>query len=97
VNSESWRDQARCLIPGGISHDPDFFPEVGDKADMRRRAKSKCFACNVRTECLDWALKAEGRASAQDRYGIFGAMEPTERYHEFRNREAEEANSARLG
>lgn len=71
------------------SHDPNFYPEVGNKADMRGRAKGKCFACPVRSDCLEWALQLEGNADANHRYGILGGLDPAERAAEFRNRRNE--------
>ncbi len=90
-----WRSEAYCMLTNRNrnSHDPNFFPEVGNKADMQGRAKGKCFSCNVRTECLDWAFEVEGLAADQHhRYGIYGAMNPAERTAEGRNRIAEKEN-----
>lgn len=85
MRTEAWRESARCKTADG-SHDPDFFPEVGRKNEMRARAKRKCFACPVVQECLEWALQLEGGSDGNHRYGILGGMEPVERAMEHRSR-----------
>lgn len=98
MKSEDWREQAKCLLdnPNPESHDPDFFPEVHRKPEMRSRAKAKCFSCEVRSDCLEWAMAAEGDADANHRYGIAGGMDPTQRAMERRFRRTEERNRAAL-
>lgn len=61
-----WQDQAACL-----SADPDlFFPERGSPGDSAKRV---CVTCDVRLECLEYAL-ANG-----ERYGIWGGLTERER------------------
>ncbi len=90
---EEWRTRAKCLLDNDNpnSHNPDFYPEVGAKAEMRQRAKGKCFMCAVRSDCLEWAMETEGAASTEHRYGILGALDPAERAAEYRNRRNEAA------
>jgi WhiB family redox-sensing transcriptional regulator len=59
-------DQALCA-----QTDPDsFFPEKGQStAD----AKRTCMACEVRVQCLDYAL------SHGEQYGVWGGLSERER------------------
>ena len=66
-NSElSWQERALCA-----QTDPEaFFPEKGGST---REAKRVCLSCDVRGECLEYAL-------AQDeRFGIWGGLSERER------------------
>jgi WhiB family redox-sensing transcriptional regulator len=61
-----WQERANCL---GV--DPDlFFPERGAST---REAKAVCRGCEVRVECLEYAL-ANG-----EKFGIWGGMSERER------------------
>jgi WhiB family redox-sensing transcriptional regulator len=61
-----WQERANCL---GV--DPDlFFPERGAST---REAKSVCRSCEVRLECLEYAL-AHG-----EKFGIWGGLSERER------------------
>lgn len=61
-----WQERARC-----IEADPDlFFPERGSPGDSAKRV---CVECDVRLECLEYAL-ANG-----ERYGIWGGLTERER------------------
>jgi WhiB family redox-sensing transcriptional regulator len=61
-----WQERALCA-----QTDPEaFFPEKGGST---REAKRICAGCEVRAECLDYAL-------AQDeRFGIWGGLSERER------------------
>lgn len=63
----AWMDYAACAEVGGDLH----FPEKGGSV---RQAKQVCRACEVRAECLDYALR-----TAQV-FGIWGGMSAPERY-----------------
>ena len=61
-----WRDRARCA-----EADPDaFFPEKGGST---RLAKQVCRACEVRSECLQYAL------DHNEPFGIWGGLSERER------------------
>jgi WhiB family transcriptional regulator, redox-sensing transcriptional regulator len=61
-----WQEQANCL---GV--DPDlFFPERGAST---KEAKSVCRACEVRTDCLEYAL------TNSEKFGIWGGLSERER------------------
>lgn len=61
-----WQSYALCA-----EVDPElFFPEKGVSAATARKI---CFACPVRTECLDWAI-SNGETS-----GVWGGLSERER------------------
>src|SRR5258705_13711775 len=61
-----WQERANCL---GV--DPDlFFPERGAST---KEAKGVCGGCEVRTECLEYALRHG------EKFGIWGGMSERER------------------
>src|SRR6202030_4219276 len=61
-----WQDQALCA-----QTDPEaFFPEKGGST---RDAKRVCRSCDVRAECLEYALEHD------ERFGIWGRMSERER------------------
>src|SRR5690242_16462992 len=61
-----WQDRARCA-----ETDPEaFFPEKGGST---REAKKVCRACEVRAECLEYALQHD------ERFGIWGGLSERER------------------
>ena len=67
-----WRHRALCR-----DEDPElFFPigTTGPAAAQVDEAKAVCRRCDVRTECLQWALE-----SGQDA-GVWGGMSEQERY-----------------
>lgn len=62
----AWKDQALCA-----QTDPEaFFPEKGGST---REAKRVCQSCEVRAECLEYALAND------ERFGIWGGMSERER------------------
>lgn len=61
-----WQERALCA-----QTDPEaFFPEKGGST---REAKKVCLACEVRSECLEYALAND------ERFGIWGGMSERER------------------
>lgn len=62
----SWQQSALCA-----QTDPEaFFPEKGGST---REAKAVCSACEVRAECLEYALLND------ERFGIWGGLSERER------------------
>lgn len=62
----SWQDRALCA-----QTDPEaFFPEKGGST---REAKRVCASCDVRSECLEYALGND------ERFGIWGGLSERER------------------
>lgn len=62
----TWQDRALCS-----QTDPEaFFPEKGGST---REAKRVCLGCDVRVECLEYALAND------ERFGIWGGLSERER------------------
>lgn len=65
-NALSWQTDALCS-----QTDPEaFFPEKGGST---RDAKRVCTSCDVRGECLEYALQND------ERFGIWGGLSERER------------------
>jgi WhiB family transcriptional regulator, redox-sensing transcriptional regulator len=63
---QSWQERALCA-----ETDPEaFFPEKGGST---REAKKICTGCEVRAECLEYALTMD------ERFGIWGGLSERER------------------
>ena len=66
VDELSWQERALCA-----QTDPEaFFPEKGGST---RDAKKVCVSCDVRGECLEYALEHD------ERFGIWGGLSERER------------------
>lgn len=80
-----WVHRARCK-----DEDPElFFPigTTGPAAAQIEQAKAICMQCEVRAQCLEWAL-----ATGQDA-GVWGGMSEEERRAYRRARRRESASS----
>ena len=76
-----WQERANCL---GV--DPDlFFPERGAST---REAKAVCGSCEVRPECLEYAL------DHAEKFGIWGGLSERERRRLRRQRALARRNAA---
>ncbi|WP_268895164.1 WhiB family transcriptional regulator [Goekera deserti] len=65
-DEQSWQERALCA-----ETDPEaFFPEKGGST---REAKKICTGCEVKTECLEFALEND------ERFGIWGGLSERER------------------
>ena len=63
---QGWQEHALCA-----ETDPEaFFPEKGGST---REAKKICTGCDVRAECLEYALTMD------ERFGIWGGLSERER------------------
>lgn len=62
----AWQEQALCAQTGGDF----FFPEPGSSV---REAKRICGLCEIRAECLEYAL------SNDERFGVWGGLSEKER------------------
>ena len=79
----SWQDQALCAeVDTEI-----FFPEKGGST---REAKQVCRSCEVRAQCLEFALDRD------ERFGIWGGVSERERRRLKRGRPAASAPSPQL-
>ncbi|QDP77965.1 WhiB family transcriptional regulator [Nocardia otitidiscaviarum] len=66
MDAEQWQERALCA-----QTDPEaFFPEKGGST---REAKRICSGCEVRDECLEYALAHD------ERFGIWGGLSERER------------------
>ncbi|WP_442928933.1 WhiB family transcriptional regulator [Modestobacter sp. VKM Ac-2981] len=66
AEEQSWQERALCA-----ETDPEaFFPEKGGST---REAKKICTGCEVRAECLEYALTMD------ERFGIWGGLSERER------------------
>jgi len=66
TTEDQWQERALCA-----QTDPEaFFPEKGGST---REAKRICLGCEVRDECLDYALAHD------ERFGIWGGLSERER------------------
>ena len=65
-DESSWQERALCA-----QTDPEaFFPEKGGST---REAKKVCLTCEVRGDCLEYALGND------ERFGIWGGLSERER------------------
>lgn len=67
-HDEPWRDLAAC---DGLP--PQLFDDAGDDA------RQVCRACPVRSDCLEAAMREEGRQRASYRAALWGGLGPGER------------------
>jgi WhiB family transcriptional regulator, redox-sensing transcriptional regulator len=66
AEEQEWQERALCA-----QTDPEaFFPEKGGST---REAKRICLGCDVRAECLEYALAHD------ERFGIWGGLSERER------------------
>jgi WhiB family transcriptional regulator, redox-sensing transcriptional regulator len=66
ADGQSWQERALCA-----ETDPEaFFPEKGGST---REAKKICTGCEVKAECLEYALAND------ERFGIWGGLSERER------------------
>ena len=66
ADAQSWQERALCA-----ETDPEaFFPEKGGST---REAKKICTWCEVKAECLEYALAND------ERFGIWGGLSERER------------------
>ena len=78
AEDETWMDLALCA-----ETDPEiFYPEKGGST---REAKLICSRCEVRAECLEYALEHD------ERFGIWGGLSERQRRNLKRERREEAA------
>lgn len=66
MNGEDWRNEGLCS-----QTDPEsFYPEKGEST---KDAKKICTGCEVRAQCLDYALTHD------ERFGVWGGLSERER------------------
>lgn len=72
-NAGEWEERALCAQVDGEL----FFP---DKGESNRPAKRICARCEVRTQCLEYALEND------ERFGVWGGLSEKERTEEKKRR-----------
>jgi WhiB family redox-sensing transcriptional regulator len=71
---DAWQLRASCRGPESILFFPPTTSERREERELReRRAKAICATCDVRRECLDYAL------SIREPHGIWGGLNEAER------------------
>jgi len=65
-DEHSWQERGLCAQP-----DPEAF--FREKGGSTRDAKKVCVGCDVRAECLEYALEHD------ERFGIWGGLSERER------------------
>ena len=86
VEPESdWRGRAACkgLDPEHFFSSEDDAMGKHERAEREASAKAVCVKCDVRRECLSYAI------AAGERYGIWGGMNSQERRALVRSRSSE--------
>ena len=86
-SATNWRSAAACLLA-----DPDLFFPISSAGPAERqiaRAKTICAGCQVRRECLEFAL-SQGLA-----YGIWGGTTPEDRQRDRRRKRRAAAAAAK--
>lgn len=61
-----WMEDALCTEVGVV----EFYPEKGESP---QEAKKICAACEVQSECLEFAMALD------ERHGVWGGLSPHER------------------
>jgi hypothetical protein len=70
-----WNSRARCR---GAEVEI-FYPPAGDSDSYRQVRQVYCDRCEVRAECLAFALASEPRDRTH-RHGLFGGLSPVQRH-----------------
>jgi WhiB family transcriptional regulator, redox-sensing transcriptional regulator len=69
-----WRERAACLeYPAVLFFGVDDSESPVDRRLREERAKRVCYGCEVRKQCLEYAL------STKEPYGIWGGLTEIER------------------
>ena len=90
LHNERWQDRAACRGPQAVAFFPPSHPERKDARVAREtRAKAICAICDVRAECLDYAL------DIHEVHGIWGGLTEAERHQLLVGEQLWRAGSAR--
>lgn len=74
IDDHSWRERAACLShPSVLFFGLDDAETPAERRAREEKAKQVCATCEVRRECLDYAL------AAREVYGIWGGLTEIER------------------
>jgi WhiB family redox-sensing transcriptional regulator len=73
VDPDAWMLSAECLGRTDLFFAPDESESRAERRYRESQAKSVCFECVVRVECLSEALRSD------ERFGIWGGLTERER------------------
>ena len=74
-----WMDDMNCVgIDMGYERGQDVSKFDGN-GEYLRQLKAVCGRCDVRTQCLEYAMKKETGVSSSWRSGIYGGLTPSQR------------------
>lgn len=77
----TWREDAACLrYPAVLFFGLDDVESPAERRTREENAKRICIGCEVRDECLDYAL------ATREAYGIWGGLTEIERRARLRTR-----------
>jgi WhiB family transcriptional regulator, redox-sensing transcriptional regulator len=83
--STTWRFRAACRgEDSSLFFAPSYFERREEKDERERRAREICGRCEVRIECLEYALKT------RESHGVWGGMNEQERRALLRERDLRE-------
>lgn len=77
--ADNWARLGTCAQPAYVDQADDLWWASNSKRDAINEAIRLCHECPVRKACLDDALRAEGNATKDRRFGIRGGLVPTQR------------------
>ena len=73
LDPDAWMLSANCLGRTGLFFAPDESESRAERRYRESQAKTVCYDCVVRVECLSEALKSD------ERFGIWGGLTERER------------------
>lgn len=74
ILTRDWQHQGLCRAEdGAVFFPPSHFEHKPDREAREAKAKAICAQCEVRGECLEWAL------AIREPYGVWGGYSETER------------------
>jgi WhiB family transcriptional regulator, redox-sensing transcriptional regulator len=83
--STTWRFRAACRgEDSSLFFAPSYFERREEKDGRERRAREICNRCDVRSECLEYALRT------RESHGVWGGMNEQERRALLRERDLRE-------
>ena len=72
--STSWQQLGLCRAEdASVFFPPSTFEHKPEREAREARAKAICLRCEVRAECLEWALQT------REPYGVWGGLSESER------------------
>jgi len=80
--SKGWQDDAACRgADATLFFAPNYFEKKQNKLAREAEAKQMCARCEVRSDCLEYALRV------RENHGIWGGLNEMERRALLRRRE----------